>query len=468
MAEKKKEDESVGLMACSICCFFMAAISQKFGGTLPLTLSLGGLSGASALTLLYQFLPKNKKVNKWRKLFLTIGIKNKDEFPLTPLLSYSGENSIGRYFVFNIPEGLSIDDFNKHKSTLEAFFKCPIEISITKNYEILIQERTSQFEDLYKIDLRRNVLTGMKLIAGINLANENIILSLDDTSLHTLITGSTGSGKSCFINVLVTQLIMKRIVDLYLIDLKGSEFGLYRNVKSIKGFAVEKAEALKILIDIEALMNKRYKILANMSCKSFKDCPNAMPPVVLIIDEYSVLKGKDKISKRAEEILFNLLSRARACNIIVILATQRSDVTTISGGLKANIKNIITFRMENDIDSEVVLSRRGDYRACRDLTKTGMAYLKTGGILTLFKSYYLSDDEIKECIKPYLKSERELKLEKKEVKQPQQEISKNNSQKAPITPKAPQKTFASNTHSNTPIQGKNVISEEILNRLSNL
>lgn len=314
-----------------------------------------------------------------------------------PRINKTINAAVGKQYVIDVPIGLSIDNFIQKQKAIENCLKSRVKIELAQNYKVIITEIHNNYAASYTPDYS-TVKKDMKFKLGVSLSGKEITLDLGGTECHTLISGATGSGKSVCLNNLLTQFILKDI-QLRLIDLKGGvEFGIYRKCRNVTYFATTPEEAESLLLDTVSLMNRRYKKLFTHEAKSYKDI-KGMPPVVVVIDEFSVLDPKD--CKAGHKALFELLSRARACNIIVIICTQRPDADILPGKLKCNLKNFISFKVQTAVNSGIALGDPTDARAFTDLRGDGDGIYKVGLKDEFFKGYYLTDAQIKSYIEPY-------------------------------------------------------------------
>lgn len=359
-------------------------------------------------------------VNQTKKESPTVwantGLVTKDN--KVPRLLKATSNDNYEKQVYALPEGLSCDDLISKKDKLESAFKSKLKIDKTDDFNVVVTKIKSKYEKEYKINLLENELQGMQFYLGVDITGKLIILDLSGNEMHTGVFGSTGTGKSVCLNLLMTQFILKDI-EVRVIDLKGGvEFAMYRKYPRLSKFAITVPDAEQVLSSTVSLMDKRYKKLFESECKSYKDYNakhnNAMKPIIVLIDEYNALIK----NKSANENLFALLSRARAANIICIICTQRPSHEVLPGTLKCNIKNFITFKVENETDSEIVLSQKGNKMAFKDLTESGEGLLKKNGTIIPFKGYFLTDDEILGYIKEKLTGKHNIpQIERKVIKE---------------------------------------------------
>ena len=209
---------------------------------------------------------------------------------------------------------------------------------------------------------------------------------------HLLVAGSTGTGKTIFLNSLILSLLYKNspeLLRLILIDPKKVEFFVYRDLPHLLApiitEAVSACNALKWLI---GEMERRFNVLAKVKARDiggynelisekqklfknnqltkekgetkeaeFEEEAKLLPYIVLVVDELADLmaaRGRDM-----EAGIVRLAQMARAVGIHLVLATQRPSVEVITGLIKANITSRVTFQVASQVDSRTVLDSAG-------------------------------------------------------------------------------------------------------------
>lgn len=182
---------------------------------------------------------------------------------------------------------------------------------------------------------------------------------------HMLVAGTTGSGKSVFLNGLITSLLMRNTPDdlqLYLIDPKMVEFRRFSKLHYVK-YVTDTRKAITLLSKLCHEMDRRYSIMANAGCRDLDDYnrrnpDNRLPKMVLVIDEMADMM-ESTYKKAVESNIVRLAQKARACGIHMVLATQRPTVKVISGQIKANIPTRVCLSVMSRTDSMVVLDQIG-------------------------------------------------------------------------------------------------------------
>ena len=214
---------------------------------------------------------------------------------------------------------------------------------------------------------------------------------------HLLIAGSTGTGKSVFINSLLMGMLYKATPDelkVVLVDPKQLELGLYSDIPHLfTPVVTDPKVAANVLRNATREMERRLKLLAgrgvrnidqynrtfekSQSLSLFENAEgeeqHPLPYLVIIIDELADLMMVD--TNGVEESITRLAQMARAVGIHLILATQRPSVDVITGLIKANFPARISFRVASKVDSRTILDSNGSESL---LGRGDMLYLPAG------------------------------------------------------------------------------------------
>jgi S-DNA-T family DNA segregation ATPase FtsK/SpoIIIE len=214
---------------------------------------------------------------------------------------------------------------------------------------------------------------------------------------HLLIAGSTGTGKSVFINSLMMSILYKATPDdvkMVLVDPKRLELNLYEGIPHlIAPVVTDPKVASNVLRNATREMENRLKLLAQRGVRNIEQYNRTfqkqqslslfdnveqsehkpLPYLVIIIDELADLMMVD--TNNVEESITRLAQMARAVGIHLILATQRPSVDVITGLIKANFPARISFRVASKVDSRTILDSNGSESL---LGKGDMLYLPAG------------------------------------------------------------------------------------------
>jgi len=245
---------------------------------------------------------------------------------------------------------------------------------------------------------------------------------LTDLSLmpHLLIAGSTGSGKSVGINMIISSLLYSKMpsdIKFILVDPKKIELSFYNKLRrhylAVSPDIEEEIitvpqNAVLMLKSVEIEMEKRYDRLAKAGVRNIVDYNKKienpktkphdsetikhhhLPYLVVIIDELADLMIT--AGKEVEEPITRLAQLARAVGIHLVLATQRPSVNVITGLIKANFSSRIAYQVATKIDSRTILDTNG---ADKLLGRGDMLFLPTGSPKPIrMQNAFISTDEV--------------------------------------------------------------------------
>ena len=226
---------------------------------------------------------------------------------------------------------------------------------------------------------------------------------------HLLVAGTTGSGKSVFINTLLTSILYKfspEELRLILIDPKMLELSVYNDIAHLLTPVVtEPKKAIIALKWVCKEMERRYSLMNEEGTRSLEGynekAVERLPYIVVFIDEMADLMMT--AGKEVEHYVQRLAQMARACGIHLVMATQRPSVDIITGSIKANFPSRISFQVASKYDSRTVL---GEVGAEQLLGNGDMLMSKNGGNIIRYQSAFISDSEVNKLIKEIKRSQK--------------------------------------------------------------
>lgn len=354
----------------------------------------------------------NQKVHK--KLWMNTKLINDDG--AMPTLVRKINRNFGYDMVFSLPTGLSTEDFEKKKASIEQHFNKKIEIGYANNKLILsIYTKKLEREYVYEAIETKKVT---ELVVGYSFGGKAEIVDLADCP-HILIAGESGSGKSTLLRSIITTIILtKRLndLDLHLIDFKrGAEFNIFRKCKMVKSFSRTTDEAYQELEKLSREVDRRYNLFFGKDVVDIKEYNDKFKSrklkyKIVVIDEYADLQEEEKTQKYVEE----LGAKARACGIHLIVSTQRPDSKILNGRIKANISTIIGLKTMNSTNSRIIIDKNG----LEELRGKGHGILVHKGS-TEIQAMNLTPQQARDLLKSYYVQESnvvELKKTKKTKK----------------------------------------------------
>lgn len=282
-----------------------------------------------------------------------------------------------RRVTFQLPKGLKLsqiqraqDDIANRLGVLEGLQiqsgslpgTAAILIPNERRYPVYLSTLLSSREFLNVLDK-----SPLPIILGINDHNEPVFTDLTKIR-HLLIAGSTGSGKSVFLNsMLITWLYTKtpEELKLILIDPKLVELRQYVGFPHVERVETNMKKAIQVLMQLIEEVKRRYEVLAHRGVKNIaqyhrmrKENDELMPYIVCVMDELSelMLIAGDAV----EDCVLSLAQIARAAGVHLVIATQRPSIDVITGTIKANLPSRISFRLQSSADYVTIFGTGGN------------------------------------------------------------------------------------------------------------
>ena len=269
------------------------------------------------------------------------------------------------------------------------------------------QRETVTIRELLSNENFKNTSLKIPICIGKDISGNIEVIDLSKTP-HLLVAGTTGSGKSVFINTLLASILYKFSPDnlrLILIDPKMLELSVYNDIAHLLTPVVtEPKKAIIALKWVCKEMERRYSLMNEENTRSIEGynqkSPEKLPYIVVFIDEMADLMMT--AGKEVEHYVQRLAQMARACGIHLVMATQRPSVDIITGSIKANFPSRISFQVASKYDSRTVL---GEIGAEQLLGNGDMLMSKNGGNIIRYQSAFISDNEVNKLIKEIKRSQ---------------------------------------------------------------
>ncbi|WP_226661366.1 DNA translocase FtsK [Microbulbifer aggregans] len=275
--------------------------------------------------------------------------------------------------------------------------------------------------------------SALTLALGHDIAGQPVVADLAKMP-HLLVAGTTGSGKSVGINVMLLSLLYKSTpeqVRLILVDPKMLELSVYEGIPHLLTPVItDMNDAANGLRWCVGEMERRYKLMAAMGVRNLagfnrkvkeaiaagtplidptwqpdpmSSVPEAeqtaphlkhLPAIVVVIDEFADMMMI--VGKKVEQLIARIAQKARAAGIHLLLATQRPSVDVITGLIKANVPTRMAFQVSSKVDSRTILDQGG---AEQLLGHGDMLYLPPGTAVPIrVHGAFVDDHEVHQVV----------------------------------------------------------------------
>jgi len=310
---------------------------------------------------------------------------------------------------------LRIEDIEKKKSVLLTTHGLTLFNIIAQPGEIVVSIARSNREIVSLLDVWKNrevfsapggmnlcYVLGIKEIDGeilyLNLGKQ--IDRLPTHAPHTLIAGTTGSGKSVLMQNLLLDICHtnpSQLAHIYLIDpKKGVDYQQLINLPHLReGIITEQERAQEILASLVQKMDQRYDLLFKAGVNNLVDYNNKVPlnerlPILwLVHDEFADWMLVNEYKEAVSASVQRLGTKARAAGIHLVFAAQRPEANVLPPQLRDNLGNRLILRVESQGTSEIALGEKG----AEKLLGRGHLAAKLNGEIVYAQVPFLSFEE---------------------------------------------------------------------------
>lgn len=268
-----------------------------------------------------------------------------------------------------------------------------------------MNEKAEEFESL---NMYRNNVgeaesnsneSGLFVTLGQTEEKKIFVRNLAQTS-HILIAGPTGSGKTCFIQSILTLLVDRYSSDylkLIIYDAKAIDYNTFNGLPHLLIPVINDAKKCTGMFGwISNEVDKRYKIFADVNSRGIeqynKSQEEKLPYIIPVID------GLDEVMLTEQENIDSAVSyiaqKARAAGIIMILSSSHPSAKVVTTAIKSNISCRVAFHTVSRLDSRLILDENG----AENLSTPGEIIYKDQLTQKKLRSTYIPQDEMDQIL----------------------------------------------------------------------
>lgn len=272
--------------------------------------------------------------------------------------------------------------------------------------DLLNEEIKDKEEDRYyplsKVLLKKELNDKLIVPVGVIEAKEKYYLDMKE-STGIFICGETGSGKSVFIDSLITTLLLKNTpsdLNFLFIDPNMVELNEYDGIPHLIKNTISDAQiAVEELNNIINIINYRRNVFVKeqvTNIDSYNDShEEKLPRIIIVIDESSdIMRISDSI-----DVLEQILDEGYRFGVHLVLATSSYLKKDFSKEFLNLFTYVLSFDLASSEQSEFINLRNSNW-----LKVTGEAIVKENGIITRIQTPYISTEEIKKVVNFIIKN----------------------------------------------------------------
>jgi DNA segregation ATPase FtsK/SpoIIIE, S-DNA-T family len=220
------------------------------------------------------------------------------------------------------------------------------------------------------------------------------------------LAGVPGSGKSNQLTSILTTICLHKTpqeVELYLADLKGSEFHTFEDVPHVKMNCSTIAELSDVISELKDEREIRAQLLTEYKVKHIMHLPDnvRVPYIIFAIDEVKMISS-DKENKELMKEIHKLTNIGRSLGIYFIFSMQRPDSNVLDGDMKNNLTVRMAFRHADQINYRITLGEEGAPKEI-NVSQKGRFWFKGEGMSLLQAPYLACEyeyDQARELLRP--------------------------------------------------------------------
>lgn len=309
---------------------------------------------------------------------------------------------------FTLMNGFDPNELKKKLFAFQQTFGQAIELKgEIKKFTLYIYHKPLKSNLIYHYDEILPYLEGMfmPIVTGKSKNGKYLVLEALDLP-HVIIQGTTGSGKSSAIRVIITTLIkFKRPeeLEIYCIDGKKAEFGIFKKVEHVQSVVHSNKHARETLRHVSKIMTTREDLLDTFDVPHINDLPKEHKQkfILVAVDEFiEYLDDKEIMNE-----IIKISSKGRAVGIILLASAQRMDADIMNTKARGNFNIRMSFRAVDRTNARLI-NCDGAEKIKRE--EKGRFILNSGDIEEL-QSPHLTYDKAKKLLNPFYVIKGDLK-----------------------------------------------------------
>ena len=300
--------------------------------------------------------------SKLKKAFYSAGLYVKyrsgdREIPVYPKIHSVIETPDKIEYVFTLINGMDPKEVTKKEYVFMQHFGENIKLDGDhKTFTLTVYRKTFPKELKYDYDAILPVIDGLNLpiVAGMDRHGQwHVYDAINEPGL--LISGEPGAGKSSQVRSIISTLIQYKKpheLEIYLGDLKMSEFHLFYDIEHVKSVCIYPEDLRKMLIYLTGEMKRRGELLNKYRVTHVNKLPESekVPYILICIDEFVMIMD----DKDMKAMLIQLVALGRALGMICVLSLQRPSHDILDTKIRSCLTVRMGFRVSDFSNAKII------------------------------------------------------------------------------------------------------------------
>jgi DNA segregation ATPase FtsK/SpoIIIE, S-DNA-T family len=359
----------------------------------------------STMQKIFEFIQRQRAKSALKKAFYNAGMfiqyKNGDkEMKIFPKIHSVKIDEDQTEYVFTLLNGMDPKDVSKKEYVFMQHFGGNIKLDGDhKKFTLTIYRKSFPKELKYDYDAILPVINGLNLpiVAGMDRHGQwHVFDAINEPGL--LIAGEPGAGKSSEVRSIITTLIQYKKpyeLEIYLGDLKMSEFHLFYDIEHVKSVCIYPEDLRKMLTYLTEEMKRRGELLNKYRVTHVNKLPESerVPYILICIDEFVMIMD----DKDMKAMLIQLVALGRALGMVCILSLQRPSHDILDTKIRSCLTVRMGFRV-SDFSNAKIIGTPGSEKIAKETP--GRFLLKRSDITEL-QAPFLDEKRAEKILETY-------------------------------------------------------------------
>lgn len=373
------------------------------------SLGIGGYMAYRLLTNL-RSAPPDREAEEVRELLFDVLetlkvetriVNDQEDIVDKPLVWTPERRSYGWDIKVRLPKGYPVEKFQKNLPPIEQALVGKIEMKHIRGRDVLLKLGQKPLRERMDYD-ESLVIPGELSLPYYTPFGLRYLNFGDESCCHLIVAGATRMGKTVFLRLLFTHLILatEGKIKFYYINNKLEDYYPLAGVPQITEPAETIADAFAMLNEAKReIASRKAKLRASQDAVNVKQYnqkhpEDYIPPLFVVFDEY----GRFAEDEDLQALVTEIAETAGYLDVHLVIATQRPDATTVlKPRIRANILTRVCFQTADEKNSEIVVHTPDAY----NLGQIRGRAIILDGMPMLAQVPYISEDKTMELLRPF-------------------------------------------------------------------